>query len=194
MKRQTRNRAALAAGAAVFAAATLTAGVSVAAPEHRTSHAGHDHSSYGNGHGDRSSKPSTPAKATKATKAQIAALFDGWNKALQTGDSQKVAARYAPGAALLPTASDQIRTTHAQIVDYFDKFLKIKPVGEKVRTVVDVLDNDTAIDTGLYKFHVTDAKTGKKSTIAARYTYVYEKIGGKWLIVNHHSSVLPAAS
>ncbi|WP_329216735.1 SgcJ/EcaC family oxidoreductase [Streptomyces sp. NBC_01485] len=193
MKRQTRNRAALAAGAAVFAAATLTAGVSVAAPEHRTPHAGYDHSSYGNGY-DRSGKSAKPAQPAKATKAQIATLFDGWNKALQTGDSQKVAARYAPGAALLPTASDQIRTTHAQIVDYFDKFLKNKPVGEKVRTVINVLDSDSAIDTGLYKFHVTDAKTGKKSTIDARYTYVYEKIGGKWLIVNHHSSVLPAAS
>ncbi|MFI1484096.1 SgcJ/EcaC family oxidoreductase [Streptomyces sp. NPDC020747] len=177
MKRQTLNRAALAAGGAVLAAGTLTTGISVAAPEHHKPHAGH-------GHTDRSSKPS---------KKQIAALFDGWNRALQSGDSRKVAARYASDAVLLPTASPQIRTTHAQIVDYFNHFLKNKPAGEKIRTIVNVLDSDSAIDTGVYEFHVTDPKTGRKSTVEARYTYEYEKRGGKWLIVNHHSSVLPAA-
>ena len=92
---------------------------------------------------------------------------------------------------LLPTVSNKVRTNHAEIVDYFDKFLQSKPVGKKVETIVDVLDKDSAIDTGIYEFTLTDKATGQKSTVEARYTYAYEKIDGKWKIVNHHSSAMP---
>lgn len=132
-----------------------------------------------------------PKPEAKPTRSQIAGLFDTWNKALQTGDSEKVASLYAKDAVLLPTVSNKVRTNHAEIVDYFDKFLQSKPVGKKVKTVVNVLDRDSAIDTGVYEFTLTDKATGKKRVVEARYTYAYEKIGGKWLIVNHHSSAMP---
>ncbi|WP_427921659.1 SgcJ/EcaC family oxidoreductase [Streptomyces sp. cg40] len=132
-----------------------------------------------------------PQHDTKPSKKQIAALFDGWNAALQTGDPEKVADRYASDAVLLPTVSNKIRTDHAEIVDYFEHFLANKPVGKKVETIVNVLDSNSAIDTGIYEFTLTDPDTGKKRVVEARYTYEYEKRGGKWLIVNHHSSVMP---
>ncbi|WP_128381726.1 SgcJ/EcaC family oxidoreductase [Streptomyces cavernae] len=169
MTRKTRT--ATVAIAALVVAGTLTAGVSIATPEQ-----------------------SAPAVAAKPTKKQITALFDGWNAALKSGDPQKVAARYAKDAVLLPTASPKIRTNHAEIVDYFEHFLANKPQGKKIRTIVNVLDSNSAIDTGLYEFTLTDPKTGEKRKVEARYTYEYEKRGGKWLIVNHHSSVLPPAS
>ncbi|MCT8368189.1 nuclear transport factor 2 family protein, partial [Xanthomonas citri] len=34
-------------------------------------------------------------------------------------------------------------------------------------------------------------KAGNKSSVQARYTFVYEKRDGKWLIINHHSSAMP---
>jgi uncharacterized protein (TIGR02246 family) len=127
------------------------------------------------------------------SEAEIAALFDRWNTALRSGDPDQVAALYAPDAVLLPTASPQIRTTHAEIVDYFEHFVQRKPSGTKLRTVVEVLDNNTAIDTGVYRFTLTNAD-GTTQQVDARYTYVYEKRDGKWWIVNHHSSVLPPAT
>ena len=176
MQRHIRTRAAIVTVALVAAGAvTVTVGVSQAAPEHKP-------------------KPAAATYAQKASKAEIASLFDGWNAALQTGDAEIVADRYAREAVLLPTASPEIRTNRAQIVDYFEYFLKKKPKGEKIRSVVNVLDNDSAIDAGLYVFTLTDPKTGEKKDVEARYTYEYEKRGGKWLVVNHHSSVLPAAS
>ena len=132
-----------------------------------------------------------PQHDAKPTKKQIAALFDGWNAALRTGDPKKVADRYAPDAVLLPTVSNKIRTDRAEIVDYFEHFLPNKPVGKKIETIVNVLDSNSAIDTGIYEFTLTDPKTGAKRVVEARYTYEYEKRGGKWLIVNHHSSVMP---
>ncbi|MGA5508549.1 SgcJ/EcaC family oxidoreductase [Streptomyces umbrinus] len=173
MQRHIRTRAAIVT-VALVAAGAVTVGVSQAAPEQQ-------------------SKPSATKHAKKASKAEIAALFDGWNAALQTGDSKKVAARYASDAVLLPTASPKIRTNHAEIVDYFDHFLLNKPKGTKIKSVINVLDGNSAIDAGLYVFNLTDPETGEKKNVEARYTYEYEKRGGKWLIVNHHSSVLPAA-
>ncbi|MFE2419734.1 SgcJ/EcaC family oxidoreductase [Streptomyces hokutonensis] len=132
-----------------------------------------------------------PQHNAKPSKKQIAALFDGWNAALKTGDPEKVANRYASDAVLLPTVSNKIRTDRAEIVDYFEHFLPNKPVGKKVETIVNVLDSNSAIDTGIYEFTLTDPNTGEKRVVEARYTYEYEKRGGKWLIVNHHSSVMP---
>jgi uncharacterized protein (TIGR02246 family) len=143
-----------------------------------------------------STSTTTISSTTSAepTKKQILALFDRWNATLATGDADKVADLYAPNGVLLPTVSPKIRTTHAEIADYFEHFLENKPVGKKDRSVVDILDRNTAVDAGLYTFTLTDPDTGVKREVKARYTYLYEKIGGKWLIVNHHSSVLPAAS
>ncbi|MFD4676688.1 SgcJ/EcaC family oxidoreductase [Lentzea sp. NPDC058450] len=137
---------------------------------------------------------SAPAQTTTGaevapTTDQVKALFADWNASLATGDPQKVADRYAPNAVLLPTVSNQVRSTRAEIVDYFEHFLLNKPSGTILDSHVAVLDADDAIDAGTYRFALT--KDGKASTVDARYTFVYEKIDGKWLIVNHHSSAMP---
>jgi uncharacterized protein (TIGR02246 family) len=104
-----------------------------------------------------------------------------------------IGALYAPDAVLLPTLSPEIRTDHDGIVDYFEHFLARNPSGERTRSVVEVPDGTTAIDTGLYRFTFT-AADGTQTFADARYTFVYEKLDGRWLIVNHHSSLVPAAS
>ncbi|MGW0335882.1 SgcJ/EcaC family oxidoreductase [Streptomyces sp. NPDC003011] len=162
-RRSVAQRAAVVTTATLVAVATVTAGVSLA---------GHN-------------------SPKRADKAQIAGLFDTWNAALQTGDSQQVADLYAKDAVLLPTVSNQVRTDRAQIVDYFDHFLRNKPVGKKVETIVTVLDGNSAVDTGVYAFTLTDHDTGEKRVVKARYTYTYEKVDGAWLIFNHHSSAMP---
>ncbi|MER5835484.1 SgcJ/EcaC family oxidoreductase [Streptomyces sp. NPDC002130] len=171
-RRPARRRIAVAATAtAVLAAGTFALGAGVAGADAQSK-------------GEKHAKP--------VTKAQVLGLFDRWNAALQTGDPNKVADLYAKDAVLLPTVSNQVRTDRAEIVDYFEHFLQNKPVGTKVESVVNVLDRDTVIDTGVYEFALTDHETGVKSTVKARYTYAYEKQpNGTWLIVNHHSSKMP---
>ncbi|MDH6707628.1 uncharacterized protein (TIGR02246 family) [Kitasatospora sp. MAA19] len=124
------------------------------------------------------------------TEGQIKALFDRWNAALATGDANRVADLYAPGAVLLPTVSAEVRTTRAGIVDYFKHFLESKPVGHIQEQFINILDRTSAIDTGLYQFTLTN-KDGSKTKVDARFTFVYELRGSQWLIVNHHSSELP---
>lgn len=164
MTRKTRIRAALVTATALATAATLTVGISAAGPA------------------EKSAKPAAN---------QVVSLFDTWNAALQTGDAQKVADLYADDAVLLPTVSNKVRTDRAAIVDYFEHFLQNKPVGKKIQTIVNVLDGDSAIDTGVYAFTLTDPATGTQRVVEARYTYQYEKRDGEWKIVNHHSSAMP---
>ncbi|MFJ7335384.1 SgcJ/EcaC family oxidoreductase [Streptomyces sp. NPDC101116] len=169
-RRPARRRTAVAA-TAVLAAGTFFLGAGVAGAEAQNK-------------GGKHTKP--------MTRAQVLGLFDTWNAALQTGDPKKVADLYAEDAVLLPTVSNQVRTDRAGIVDYFEHFLRNKPAGTKIESVVNVLDRDTVIDTGVYAFALTDHVTGEKSTVKARYTYAYEKQpNGTWLIVNHHSSKMP---
>ncbi|BEL04171.1 calcium/calmodulin-dependent protein kinase type II [Actinoplanes sichuanensis] len=129
------------------------------------------------------------AVRTKASEQQIRALFTRWNRSLTTLDPQRVADRYAPDGVLVPTVSNQVRTNRAEIVDYFQHFLENRPQAVITESHVKVLDPTTAIDTGTYRFTLrSDSGT---RVVDARYTFVYERINGKWLIVNHHSSAMP---
>lgn len=134
-------------------------------------------------------RPAAAQAVSKPDQGTIAKLFTEWNAALATGDPQRVADRYAADAVLLPTVSNQVRTDRAGIVDYFTHFLAAKPQGVIKESHIDVLDRTTAIDTGVYVFTLTE--NGVQRKVEARYTFVYELRGGKWLIVNHHSSAMP---
>ena len=121
---------------------------------------------------------------------EIAGLFDRWNSTLQTGNVQKVVDVYAPGAVLQPTVSNQVRTTPAQIKDYFEHFMALKPVGQINYREIRQLGSNVAMDSGVYTFTLTEAD-GKIRHVQARYTFVYEQVGGQWKILNHHSSAMP---
>ncbi|MBC2659882.1 SgcJ/EcaC family oxidoreductase [Pseudomonas sp. MSSRFD41] len=121
---------------------------------------------------------------------EIAGLFDRWNSALQTGNPQAVVSLYAPDAVLQPTVSNQVRSTHAQIQDYFEHFMSSRPVGQINYREIRRLGPDAAMDSGVYTFTLT-AADGKKHQLQARYTFLYERLGGEWKILNHHSSAMP---
>jgi uncharacterized protein (TIGR02246 family) len=129
----------------------------------------------------------TPAQTP--TEQQIIALFEEWQSALRTGDVNQVADRYAPDAVLLPTLSPRIRTTREEIVDYFVGFLAKQPEAWVTERVIAVLAPDCAVDSGRYSFALT--QNGTRQQVEARYTFVYRRTGEAWLIVSHHSSLLP---
>ena len=122
-------------------------------------------------------------------KDEIADQFAMWNKALQTGDPDKVVACYAVDAILLPTLSAKVRHNHDEIRDYFVQFLSKKPNGRITEQNIRIYDN-IAINSGLYTFSVTE--NGVQTDVAARFTFVYRKQENGWLIIEHHSSILPS--
>jgi uncharacterized protein (TIGR02246 family) len=116
---------------------------------------------------------------------EIAALFDEWNAAIQTGNPKNVAALYESNGILLPTLSNSVRHNHEEIEDYFVRFLANGPVGKidegNVRTFGQI-----AINSGIYTFSFKDG-----TSVSARFTFVYRWNGERWMIVEHHSSQMP---
>ena len=119
------------------------------------------------------------------SKENIGALFDEWNDALQTGNPKNVAALYETTAILLPTVSNKVRHNHDEIEDYFVHFLAKGPQGAIDEANIRVFDG-IAINSGIYTFSFKD-----QSTVQARFTFVYRWNGQQWMIVEHHSPVLP---
>ena len=118
-------------------------------------------------------------------KDEITALFDEWNSALQSSDPKKVTALYDSNAILLPTVSNQVRHSPEEIEDYFVHFLAKGPQGKIDEANVRIFDQ-IAINSGVYTFTFTDS-----STVQARFTYVYQWNGERWMIEEHHSSQMP---
>lgn len=123
-------------------------------------------------------------KAT--TKAEIAALFQDWNNALQSGDPQQVVNLYADGSILLPTVSNQPRLSAAEKADYFEHFMQNGPSGSIDLSSIE-LGCNMAVDAGLYSFAF--ARTG--AVVRGRYSFSYRWDGSKWQITSHHSSRMP---
>lgn len=119
-------------------------------------------------------------------KQQVRGLFNLWNDALATLDPVKVAARYSKDAILLPTVSDEPRTTKESITDYFVNFTKLQPQGVITEGTI-ISGENWAKDAGVYEF--TLGATGEK--VLARYSFVYVKEDGEWKIAHHHSSAMP---
>jgi hypothetical protein len=76
--------------------------------------------------------------------------------------------------------------------DYFVSAFKVLPslkvnFGEQLIRIY----GDTAVNTGYYTFSYM--KDGEPKTLPARYSFTFVKEGGNWMIVDHHSSAMPAA-
>jgi uncharacterized protein (TIGR02246 family) len=136
------------------------------------------------------------AKSTKSMKcavvtpAQVESLFSEFNSAWATKNPDTVTSLFTKDAVLLATVSNTPRTDHAAIRDYFVGFLKPSPVGTINSSTVKIGCN-TAARLGTWTVTVTDAATGAKTDIKARYSFMYRIEDGKWKIDHLHSSMMP---
>lgn len=136
--------------------------------------------------GKRSLSVQSSQSCAQIDEAGVAALFERWNRSLQTGKPEAVVVNYAERSILLPTLSGANRINKAEKKDYFKHFLASKPHGTVTERQI-TLGCNMAVDSGLYTFHMDSS--GKN--VSARYTYTYQWNGQDWLIVSHHSSLRP---
>jgi hypothetical protein len=86
----------------------------------------------------------------------------------------------------------QIRTTPAEIMDYFDHFLRKKPQGVIDESHVHLWSATLATRDGIYTFTFSRACVKSRCPkLQARFSFVYHQENGVWKIVEHHSSVMP---
>jgi uncharacterized protein (TIGR02246 family) len=124
-------------------------------------------------------------------KDDVAAATQAWIDAMTSHDPERVVALYDPEAVLWGTRSPTLRDTPAAVRDYFNILKTVPPsykavLGEQRIRVY----GDIAINTGTYTF--SEDRDGKPIVRPARFSFVYRNRDGHWLIVDHHSSAVPA--
>ncbi|MDF3054392.1 MAG: putative secreted protein [Gammaproteobacteria bacterium] len=132
------------------------------------------------------------ADSGKQESKAIKAAYRQWVEAVTTakGKPEKVLALYAPDAVLLPTLKEGPFKTREELQKYFVGFTSLKKLSAKTNKISVKVSGNIGMASGIYTFSYIDSKGNPVST-KARFTFVYEKIDGKWLIIKHHSSASP---
>ena len=123
----------------------------------------------------------------EASRAQVAAATAEWITTFNTRDPERIAALYAPDGILWGTVSKTIRTTPEEILEYFQESSAKRP---KLRMVLGEhhvrLYGDIATSSGYYTSR--NPVDGEEVVTPLRFSFTYRREGGRWVIVNHHSS------
>jgi uncharacterized protein (TIGR02246 family) len=119
-------------------------------------------------------------------------MLQAWIDAANSHNPERVVALYDPEAVSWGTGSPTLRDSPASVREYFFKTLPTFPPEFKVllgKQRIRVF-GDIAINTGTYSF--SNVRDGKLTNRPARFSFVYRNRDGRWLIVDHHSSAVPA--
>ena len=133
----------------------------------------------------------TSSAALAGPKEDVAAATVKWGETLGQSDPDKIVLLYATDGVLWGTLSPTVRSDRAALREYFVTAFKVLPAlkvtfGEQLIRVY----GDTAVNTGYYTFSYV--RDGEARTLPARYSFTFVKDGGNWMIVDHHSSAMPA--
>ena len=89
------------------------------------------------------------------------------------------------------TRSSTLRDDPAGIRDYFKVLNTVPPSYKVVMSEQRIrVYGDFAINSGSYTF--SEDRDGKQISRPSRFSFVYRNRDGRWLIVDHHSSAMPA--
>ena len=130
-----------------------------------------------------------PALSSAGPKEDIEAATRAWAEAFNSRDPERVLALYDQEAVLWGTVSPTLRDTRDGLREYF-KALPSQPQGrvtfgeQRVRVY-----GDTAVSTGYYTF--SNVRDGQTLQFPARFSFTYRQRDGRWMIVDHHSSLVP---
>src|SRR5437016_14118818 len=132
-----------------------------------------------------------PVAASAGPKDDVMAATLSWARALGEDEPDKVLPLYSDDAVLWGTLSPTVRADRAALRDYFMTAFRVLPglkvtFGEQLIRVY----GGTAVNTGYYTFSYI--KDGETKTLPARYSFTFVKEGENWMIVDHHSSAVPA--
>lgn len=112
-----------------------------------------------------------------------------WMEAFNAGSVSGITGLYDPSAVLWGTTATDLIDTPAGVIAYFERVLALRPapsvqLGPSRLRVLD----DMALVSGHYELQLGHQR------LPARYSMALKRGSDRWLIVDHHSSLLPSAS
>ena len=128
-------------------------------------------------------------KTATLTKSIVSSLNDWKNAIEKSSDVRNVIQLYHSEAVFWGEFSNSIRTTKNQIIDYYNYFLSLDNLRIDIQNVQVRIYDDIAIISGTYSF--TYQLNSKVELTLSSFSFVYKLENEEWLIVDHHSSVVP---
>jgi uncharacterized protein (TIGR02246 family) len=121
--------------------------------------------------------------------ADVDATTQQWVAAFNRKSAADIVALYAPDAILFGTSSPVLRDTPEKVRDYFKSLADLGDATISIGEHRVQVFGDVAVSSGFYTR--SSAQTGTVVKNPARFTFVYQRRAGRWMIVSHHSSALP---
>ena len=122
-------------------------------------------------------------------KDDVIQVLEDWKSALESGDLEGLLQLYDNGASLWGTLSEEIRNTPGKIREYFVSFIAHEGIQVEFGELYTRIYGDTAVCSGPYLFSWKERE--EKASIPGRFTFVFHLRDDRWLIIDHHSSVIP---
>lgn len=131
---------------------------------------------------------SPPAKA--APEDDVAAVTQEWAKAFAEHNVDHVVAFYSKDAMVWGTNAQGLRTTPDELRSFFQSTFQIPNVRIAFDDQTIRVFGNVAVVAGHYTF-IAGSGDQEQNTLA-RYSFTFLKEGERWLIIDHHSSPMPA--
>jgi len=133
------------------------------------------------------------ANSVAITPEEATTALTQWVETMQTGDAESVKSLYDESPSFWGTMAQELATTPASALDYFQHFLAGK---NNLRISIDTRYSQSAgpvcLISGSYTFRFTDGG-GAEQTVPARYSFGFMKKDKEGvIIISHHSSQFPS--
>ena len=115
--------------------------------------------------------------------------LEDWKDAYNARDARRLQQLYAPGAVITDDEYTVVPLEGEGLPAFFDQMVQ-RPTA-RMRWIIGNLQlfGDTAVRSGEYEF--TEQADGQATTKPARYSFAYQRLNGRWLIILQHSTLRP---
>ncbi len=120
---------------------------------------------------------------------EVSSALDAWTQAVEGGDAQAIVALYDKSAIMISTFVQQPITKNSDLLSYYKKVVANPDVRVEILETHPRRFGNMAVNTGRYTLSYT--QEGEEVVVPARFSFVYQLQGARWVIVDHHSSAIP---
>ena len=115
--------------------------------------------------------------------------LDDWKDAYNSRDPRRLQQLYAPGALITDDEYTAVPLDGSELPVFFDQMAQ-RPTA-RMRWIIGNLQlfGETAVRSGEYE--LSEQLAGQLKERPARYSFAYQRIEGRWLIVLQHSTLRP---
>ncbi len=131
------------------------------------------------------------APAARAGEPDVNAALTAWKDAVESASLDDILKLYDKNAIMISTFAQAPLTTRAALTKYYKVVVGNSDIHVEITETHPRRFGTMAVNSGQYTLSYT--QDGEDVVIPARFSFTYVLQGGKWIIVDQHSSRVPLA-